>query len=166
MIKRINVTGEQRSASQKFKLFQLAIETLALRSRSVYYELTFTVWIQLLTVKAKEKVKWTCSIESKDKKIQIWGRGRAWGPPQGGQGAMAPQRKYWGWGSNAFAPPPNFRENSVMYQLMYSVFLWKKPQWNACIWCIVVYIHCILQCTLVQDTAVYTYTHKLTCNYC
>ena len=65
-----------------------------------------------------------------------------------------------GGASNVFGPPPIFRENSVKYTINIQCFSLKKKQWNACI---VVYI---VQCFLVQDTAVYMYTHKLTCMTC
>ena len=72
--------------------------------------------------------------------------GGPWPPPKFKLGA-----------SNVFGLPQFLGKILLCTQLMYSVFLWKKKQWNACI---VVYI---VQCSLVQDTAVYTYTHKLTC---
>ena len=54
-----------------------------------------------------------------------------WGPPQGGQGAMAPQilLEDGGGGNDAFGPP-DFMKNSVMYTINVQCFSLKKKQWN------------------------------------
>ena len=76
-------------------------------------------------------------------------------------GVHAPPQKEWGGAVMHLAPPQFLAKILLCTQLMYSVYLWKK-QWNACIvlYSTVVYI------VQVQDTAVYTYTHKLTCMTC
>ena len=47
------------------------------------------------------------------------------------RGAMAPQRKYGGGAVMHLPPPPNFRENSVMYTINIQCFLWKNSGMHA-----------------------------------
>ena len=77
---------------------------------------------------------------------------------------MAPPPKFQiGGGPLMYLAPPIFRENSVMYTINVQCFSLKKNNSGMHAYVVVVYI---VQCSLVQDTAVYTYTHKFTCMTC